>query len=150
MKQLFDLGTFVKNLTHKGYNGYFHTQSAYPGKLKDSLSEYMEACSSGKEHLPKGDLILTGYLQLAGDDRPSVQCNLWVKHENGKFDLSKMEVKKNDRFGNIIKHSELLNLSVETAPKANEAISMVSETEKQKNPVGQRRFRLYHSITVKV
>ena len=85
MKQLFDLDTFVKNLTHKGYNGYFHTQSAYPGKLKDSISEYLEACSSGKEHLPKGDLILTGYLQWAGDERPSVQCNLWVKHENGKF-----------------------------------------------------------------
>lgn len=142
MKQLLDLDTFSKDLSDKGYNGYFHTQSAYPGKLKDSISEYLEACSSGKEHLPKGDLILTGYLQWAGDDRPSVQCNLWVKHENGKFDLSKMEVKKNDRFGNILKHSELLNLSVETAPKANEAISMVSEIEKQKNPVGQRRFRL--------
>lgn len=142
MKQLFDLDTFSKNLSDKGYNGYFHTQSAYPGKLKDSISEYLEACSSGKEHLPKGDLILTGYLQWAGDDRPSVQCNLWVKHENGKFDLTKMEVKKSDQFGNIIKHSELLNLSVETAPKANEAISMVSKTEKQKNPVGQRRFRL--------
>ncbi|MGV8964024.1 MAG: hypothetical protein ACOH2V_11685 [Candidatus Saccharimonadaceae bacterium] len=142
MKQLLDLDTFSKILSDKGYNGYFHTQSAYPGKLKDSISEYLEACSSGKEHLPKGDLILTGYLQWAGDERPSVQCNLWVKHENETFDLSKMEVKKSDRFGNILKHSELLNLSVETAPKANEAISMVSETEKQKNPVGQRRFRL--------
>lgn len=142
MKQLFDLDTFSKNLSDKGYNGYFHTQSAYPGKLKDSISEYLEACSSGKEHLPKGDLILTGYLQWTGDDRPSVLCNFWVKHENGTFGLSKMEVKKNDRFGNILKHSELLNLSVETAPKANEAISMVSEIEKQKNSVGQRRFRL--------
>ena len=142
MKQLLDLDTFSKNLSDKGYNGYFHTQSAYPGKLKDSISEYLEACSSGKEQLPKGDLILTGYLHWAGDDRPSVQCNLWVKHENGTFGLSKMEVKKNDRFGNILKHSELLNLSVETAPKANEPVSMVSEIEKQKNPVGQRRFRL--------
>ncbi|AWG23876.1 hypothetical protein [Flavobacterium kingsejongi] len=142
MKQLLDLDTFSKTLSDKGYNSYFHTQSAYPGKLKGSISEYLEACSSGKEHLPKGDLILTGYLQWAGDERPSVQCNSWVKHENGTFDLSKMEVKKNDRFGNILKHSELLNLSVETAPKANEAISMVSETEKQKNPIGQRRFRL--------
>ena len=87
MKQLLDLDTFSKDLSDKGYNGYFHTQSAYPGKLKDSISEYLEACSSGKEHLPKGDLILTGYLQWAGDDRPSVQCNLWVKHENGKFDM---------------------------------------------------------------
>lgn len=142
MKQLLDLDTFSKTLSDKGYNGYFHTQSAYPGKLKDSISKYLEACSSGKEHLPKGDLILTGYLQWAGDDRPNVQCNLWVKHENGTFDLNKMEVKRNDRFGNILKHSELLNLSVETVPKANEAISMVSEAEKQKNPVGQRRFRL--------
>ena len=142
MKQLLDLDTFSKNLSDKGYNGYFHTQSAYPGKLKDSISEYLEACSSGKEHLPKGDLILTGYLQWAGDDQPSVQCNMWVKHKNGTFGLSKMKVKKNDRFGNILKQSELLDLSVETAPKAKEAISMVSETEKQKNPVGQRRFRL--------
>ena len=38
MKQLLDLDTFSKNLSDKGYNGYFHTQSAYPGKLKDSIS----------------------------------------------------------------------------------------------------------------
>jgi hypothetical protein len=33
-----------KILTDKGYNGYFHTQGAYAGKLKDSISEYLESC----------------------------------------------------------------------------------------------------------
>ena len=42
MEALSDLSTFAKILTDKGYNGYFHTQGAYAGKLKDSISEYLE------------------------------------------------------------------------------------------------------------
>jgi hypothetical protein len=46
-----DLDAFAKILIDKGFNDYFQTQVAYPGKLKDSITEYMEACSNGKESL---------------------------------------------------------------------------------------------------
>lgn len=70
MEALSDLSTFAKILTDKGYNGYFHTQGAYAGKLKDSISEYLESCQKGVDTLPKQDLLLTGYLQWSGDDKP--------------------------------------------------------------------------------
>lgn len=40
MEAISNLNAFAKILTDKGYNGYFHTQGAYAGKLKDSISEY--------------------------------------------------------------------------------------------------------------
>ena len=59
METLSDLNTFAKILTDKGYNGYFHTQGAYAGKLKESIGEYLENCQKGTDSLPKQDLLLT-------------------------------------------------------------------------------------------
>jgi hypothetical protein len=44
-----DLYTLAKILTEKGYDGYFHTQGAYAGKLKESISEYLVNCRNGTE-----------------------------------------------------------------------------------------------------
>jgi len=53
-----------------------------------------------------------------------------------------MEVEKKDGFGQLLKKSELTNLSVMTAPKAKEAIALVSEVTKQTVPKNPRRFKL--------
>jgi len=55
MEALSDLSTFAKILTDKGYNGYFHTQGAYAGKLKDSITDYLESRQKGTDSLPKQD-----------------------------------------------------------------------------------------------
>lgn len=141
MEALSDLNTFAKILTDKGYNGYFHTQGAYPGKLKDSISEYLENCRKGTEGAPKPVLLVTGYLQWAGEDKPHVECSMWVKFLNGKFLLSKMEVSRKDQYGQLLKQSELVNLSVVTAPKVREAIALVSDVPKQKVVPKNRGFR---------
>lgn len=60
MEQQFDLGTFAKTLIDKGYDGYFHTESCCAGKLKDSISEFLEAWKNGTE-AP----LLTNYLHLS-------------------------------------------------------------------------------------
>ncbi len=140
MEKLHNLDTFTKILTDKGYNGYFHTQGAYPGKLKESISAYLENYHNGVESSSKPMLLLTGYLRWSGDDKPLVQCYMYVKHQSGTFDLQKMEIIKKDRFGQLLKSSELTNLSVATLPKANEAIAMVSDAPKQKVVHG-KRFR---------
>ena len=99
MEALLDLETFARILTEKGFNGYFHTQGAYAGKLKDSISEYLENCKNRKDSLPKEDLLLTGYLQWSGEDKPSVRCIMLVKYLRGKFSLNRMEVARKDQFG---------------------------------------------------
>ena len=142
MEALSDLSTFTQTLTAKGYNGYFHTQGAYAGKLKESISKYLENCRNGTEGEPKPELLLTGYLQWAGEDKPRVECTLWVKHMNGKFFLDKMEVARKDRFGQLLKQSRLTDLSAMTIPSAMEAIEMVKDTPKQKAVQSSRRFKL--------
>jgi len=141
MEALSDLDTFANILTAKGYSGYFHTQGAYAGKLKDSIGEYLENCRKGTEGAPKADLLLTGYLQWAGEDKASIACSMWVKHLDGKFDLKKMQVVKKDCFGQLLKQSELNNLSVIAAPKVTEAIAMVSDAPAQKAGSRNKRFR---------
>lgn len=132
MEALSDLNTFAKILTAKGYSGYFHTQGAYAGKLKDSIGDYLADNRKGSVGVPNQELLVTGYLLWTGEDKPRVECCMRVKYLNGKFFLHKMEVARKDQFGGLLKQSELANLSVITAPKAKEAIAMVSETPKQK------------------
>ena len=127
MEALSDLNTFAKILTDKGYNGYFHTQGAYAGKLKDSIGEYLESCQKGTDSLPKQDLLLTGYLQWSGEDKPSVRCIMLVKYINGKFSLNRMEVARKDQFGQLLKKTELTNLSVISAPSASQAVGLVND-----------------------
>lgn len=142
MEALSDLKTFAKILTDKGYNGYFHTQGAYAGKLKDSISEYLESCQKGADTLPKQDLLLTGYLQWSGDDKPRVECSMWVKYLNGKISLSRMEIAKKDGFGQLLKKSELSNLSVISAPKLKEAVALVNDEPKQQAGKSPKCFKL--------
>lgn len=142
MEALSDLNTFAKILTDKGYNGYFHTQGAYAGKLKESISDYLESCQKGTDSLPKQDLLLTGYLQWSGDDKPRVECSMWIKYLNGKFSLNKMEVARKDQFGQLLKKSELTNLSVISTPKAAEVIALVNDEQKQKAGKSPKRFKL--------
>jgi len=141
MEALSDLNTFASLLTDKGYTGYFHTQGAYAGKLRDSISDYLQNCRNGVEGMPKPVLLVTGYLQWSGDDKPRVECSMWIKYQHGKFDLQKMQVMRKDCFGQLMKQSELTNLSAIAAPKASEAIALVSETPEPKHN-NSRRFRL--------
>ena len=142
MEALSDLNTFAKTLTEKGYNGYFHTQGAYAGKLKDSISDYLESCQKGADTLPKQDLLLTGYLQWSGEDKPSVECSMWVNYLNGKFSLNRMEVARKDQFGQLLKKSELTNLSLIVVPNAIEVIALVNDEQKQNVGKISKRFKL--------
>jgi hypothetical protein len=132
MEALSDLNTFAKILTAKGYSGYFHTQGAYAGKLKDSIGDYLADNRKGSVGVPNQELLVTGYLLWTSEDKPRVECCMRVKYLNGKFFLHKMEVARKDQFGGLLKQSELANLSVITVPGAKEAIAMVSDTPKQK------------------
>lgn len=142
METLSDLNTFAKILTDKGYNGYFHTQGAYAGKLKESISDYLESCQKGADTLPKQDLLLTGYLQWSGEDKPSVECSMWVNYLNGKFSLNRMEVARKDQFGQLLKKSELTNLSLIVVPNAVEVIALVNDEQKQNVGKISKRFKL--------
>lgn len=143
MKQLPDLDAFAKNLIDKGFNGYFQTQAAYPGKLKESITEYMEACNNGKEGSGRdANFLLSTYLQWSGDDNPSIVCDFWVRQENDGFDIQKMEIRSKDRYGQLLKKSELKNLSINSIPTLKEAIGEVSVFPQQKLSSPKRGFRM--------
>ena len=85
---------------------------------------------------------MTGYLQWLGEDKPRVECSMWVKYLNGKFSLSRMEIAKKDSFGQLLKKSELTNLSIISAPKLTEAIALVNDEQKQNLGSSSKRFKL--------
>lgn len=145
MKQLLDLDTFAKTLTDKGYDGYFQTEASYPDKVKDSISQFLEACKNGTDKpLQPDSFSLRTYIEWNGDDKPNVQCNMWVKYENGKFDLQETEmyIKRTDQYGGLLKQSKLTNLSASSFPTRKEAIAQVSEKPKEQVSPRKRGFRM--------
>ena len=92
--------------------------------------------------MPKQDLLLTGYLQWSGEDKPSVECSMWVNYLNGKFSLNRMEVARKDQFGQLLKKSELTNLSLIVLPNAVEVIALVNDEQKQNVGKISKRFKL--------
>lgn len=141
MEALSDLNTFAKILTAKGYSGYFHTQGAYAGKLKDSIGEYLANNRKVTGGAYNQELLVTGYLQWLGEDKPRIECCMRIKCINGKLFLHKMEVVRKDQYGQLLKQLELANLSVITAPKATAAIALVSEIPKQKTVPKSKGYR---------
>ncbi|MDE5437599.1 hypothetical protein KRE47_08100 [Elizabethkingia meningoseptica] len=139
MKQLLDLDTFAKTLMDKGYDRYFQTEASYADKLKDSISLFLEACNNGtdKPMLPN-IMMLKTYLEWNGDDKPKVECNIWVN----LFDVQKMNIDRIDQYGQLLKQSKLTNLSVNSVPTKKEAIAQVSEKLKQLRSSQNTRFRM--------
>lgn len=127
----------------KGYDGYFQTEASYADKLKDSISLFLEACNNGtdKPMLPN-IMMLKTYLEWNGDDKPKVECNIWVKYENGLFDVQKMNIDRIDQYGQLLKQSKLTDLSVNSVPTKKEAIAQVSEKLKQLRSSQNTRFRM--------
>lgn len=141
MKHLLDLDSFAKTLTDKGYKGHFLTEASYPGKLRESIDEYLDACRN-KADWPRYHklFLLSTYLQWSGDDSPRIACNLWVRREKDKLDVQKMVIERKDRYGQLLKKMELTGLTTETVPTLKEAVELVSEAPKQQLSSRNRGF----------
>ena len=143
MKQFLDLDTFANKLKDKGYNGYFQTDAAYPGKLKESISNYLIDCQNDTDKPNRSQIfMLSTYLQWNGDDKHNIKSNLYVKHENGTFDIQKMDIVRTDCYGQVLKKSQLTNLSTDSIPTLKEAIAQVNDVSKQQHSSRNRGFRM--------
>lgn len=136
MEAISDLKTFAKILSEKGYTGSFHTQGEFAGKLKDSISNYLESCL-----VPMPELLITGCLISKGQTKPRIECSMWIKYFNGKFFLFKMKFERKNRFGKLLDQCVLANLSVITAPSAKTAIKMVSDVGKKRRAFKDKKNR---------
>lgn len=145
MKLLLDLNAFAKSLTDKGYDGYFHTESCCPGKLKDSISGFLQTWENGTNAPSSANYLhLSTYLEWNGEDMPKVECNMRVRYENGKFDLgdTEMYIKRTDRYGQLMKEFKLTNLTTSSVPTIKEAIAQVSEKPNEEIAPRKRGFRM--------
>src|SRR5690606_12082166 len=121
--------------------GYFSTQGGYPGKLKESISESLASCRKGLD-IYKADFLLTGYLRWRGVAERCVQCCLHIKQQGETFDLSILVISKQDCCGQLLKQSELTNLSVKTVPEVSKALAMVNDIPGSKIGQHNRGIRL--------
>jgi hypothetical protein len=145
MKLLLDLDAFAKTLTDKGYDGYFHTESCWAGKLKESISGFLETWENGNDApLVANYLHLSTYLEWNGEDKPKVECDMWVRYENGKFDLGdvEMHITRTDRYGQLLKQSNLTNLTTSSIPSIMQAIAQVTEKPNVEIAPRKRGFRM--------
>jgi len=143
MKHLLDLDEFAKTLTNKGYDGFFLTQAGYPDKVKDSISRFLEACSTGTDKPLYSNLLsLNTYLEWNGEDQPKVGCHMRVRYEHGRFDVQEMKIERTGCYGQLIKKSELTNLTTSSVPTVREAIAQVSEKPNVEIAPRKRGFRM--------
>lgn len=140
MEAVYDLDAFAHILTSNGYDGYFLTQSGYPGKLKESILKYLEACEKGMDKGPPSEFQLESYLQWKGDDKPNIRCTMRVCCKNGAYNLARMEIIRKDCFGHLLKQSVVSGLSVATMPSAKDAIALVSDQPKVTVATKKKRF----------
>ncbi|GEM63874.1 hypothetical protein SF1_18560 [Sphingobacterium faecium NBRC 15299] len=143
MENISNLENFAKILTEKGYNGYFLTASKYPDKIKESIEAYLKCCQDGTDNQPRGDhMLLSTYLKWDGEDKPHVQCTMYVKNLGNKFFLDKMEINLAAPGNLSIKKVVLNNLTVATAPNRLEAVDMVWRVLQFKSEKNMKRARL--------
>lgn len=145
MEELLDLDSFVKAFTDKGYDGYFHTESCCAGRLKDSISAFLQVWNDGTEAPLHADYLhLSTYLQWNGEQKPKVECNMWVRYEDGKYNLQQTEmyIRRIDGYGQLLKESKLANLNTAAIPTVKEAVALVSDTLSQQVPSPGRKFKM--------
>lgn len=145
MKLLLDLDEFAKILADKGYDGFFHTESCCAGRLKDSINGFLQTWENGSDApLVENYLHLSTYLEWNGEDKPKIECNIWARYENGKFDLeqTEMHIIRKDRYGQLLKQSKMADLTAHSLPSVIEAIAQVSEKHKEETAPRKRGFRM--------
>ena len=128
METVSNLNTFCQILSEKGYDGHFQTNGGFEGKLRDSITGYLESLPRGQELVEQKKLLVTGFPEWEGSDKPSVECLMSIKHLNGKFFFSAMEIIRRDQDGQTIRRIEVKDLSVMIVPQVKEAIAMVSSS----------------------
>ncbi|MNY46129.1 hypothetical protein D3C86_1812800 [compost metagenome] len=69
---------------------------------------------------------------------------MWVRYENGKFDLGdiEMHITRTDRYGQLLKQSKLTNLTASSVPSIMQAIAQVSEKPNVEIAPRKRGFRM--------
>lgn len=145
MKVLIDLDELAKILADKGYDGYFHTEGCCAGRLKESISEFLEKWKNGMDAPRSADsLHLSTYLEWNGQDRDKIRCDIRVGYADGKFDLdaAELNITKTDRYGQILKSFKLCNLNSDSFPTRRELIAGAAVKNTQETARGNRGFRM--------
>lgn len=139
MKKYYEVEELTGILTDKGYKGYFMTQAGYTGRLNESMERLLAnldpRCDFNK------NLILETYLDWNGEDKPSIQCFISLKNDNGRFTFDAMEIIQKDRFGKSIREKRLTDMVIDALPTRADAIKMVRKEMKNLSSTHKKGWR---------
>ncbi len=94
------IAEFLKLMNERGYDGHFLSNSAHPGKLKDSLNQHLLDVLQGRSSVPP--FFLTTYSLWRNEQSPYVRCDFKVKHsQSDGFRIEKMDITNGSSTGNI-------------------------------------------------
>jgi len=68
-----------KLLNEKGFDGHFLCNSAFPGKLRESLHQHLMEMLQCETHIPS--FYLTTYSLWKDEESPYVQCDFKVRYD---------------------------------------------------------------------
>ena len=140
MEKYYEVEELTAILTDKGYNGYFMTQAGYPGRLSESMERFLANLDPRCDFNNK--LILETYLDWNGEDKPSIQCFISLKNDNGRFTFDAMEIIHRDRFGKSISEKRLTDMVIDLLPTRADAIKMVREEMKNLSSTHKKGWRI--------
>lgn len=113
-------------MSRKGFDGYFLSNSDFPGKLKDSLHQHMQNVMH--ESTPVRPFYLTTYSLWNGEEKPYVICDFKLQYDTkAGFSVMKLDAKcVVDRLSNPARTMEVnlgKNEDMPTCAAVNAALS---------------------------
>jgi hypothetical protein len=111
-------------LKARGYDRYFLCNSAHPGRLKESLSDYLQTPEKDRTVAP---LRLTTYSHWRDEDSPYVRCDFKMHYDPSTgFRVSEMQVTRANQYG-ILKSIELRPGGNNDIPSCEEANALMGQ-----------------------
>ena len=120
-EQIKELETLLQG---RGYGRHFLCNSAHPGRLNESLSDYLQTPENGRTVAP---FYLTTYSHWKDEDSPYVRCDFKMHYDPSRgFRVNEMQVTRANQIG-ILKSMELRPGRNEYIPTSEEASALVGQ-----------------------
>jgi|GEM_PF-3803003 len=121
-------------LKSKGYDGYFRTNSSYPGRFRESIMDYIYDIISGNEPSTDKGLSFSTYLRWSGDpEYSSVLLNMKVDYARLQgFQIREMTIRTENIYGCTGKEEKIENIQGNyKIPDSGQAMNMVLKKHKK-------------------
>jgi hypothetical protein len=129
---------FDRLLKSKGYEGYFLTNAACPGRFRESIMDYIYGIIAGTESHAKTGLSFSTYLRWSADpEYSSIHLNMDVDYSRMQsFQVREMTIRTENIYGETGNEKKIENIQGNhKIPDCNQAMNMVLNKPKKQSRI---------------